>query len=219
MNWKDLLKIEKQQPYFQNILAFITSEQSAGKTIYPKNNELFMAFKLTPLEQVKVIILGQDPYHGPGQAHGLSFSVPEGIAQPPSLRNIFVELLEDKQITHKPKSGCLATWAKQGVLLLNSTLSVEANKPQSHAHIGWQSFTDIVIQEISKNKNHLVFMLWGNNAKQKSKLIDANKHCILESVHPSPLSAHRGFIGCKHFSKTNDYLIKHKKKPINWQID
>ena len=217
MPWEDILANEKTQPYFQNILAFLYSERAQGKTIYPENKDCFNAFKYTKLEDLKVVILGQDPYHGPNQAHGLSFSVPEGVPAPPSLKNIFKELLDDQQITNIPTSACLVPWAKQGVMLLNTSLSVEANKPQSHANIGWQAFTDIVIQAISQHCKHVVFLLWGSHARKKSAFI-APRHTILEAPHPSPLSAHRGFLGCKHFSKTNIALKNHDQDEIIWQL-
>ncbi len=218
MPWEKLLAIEKKQPYFQNILAFLASERAQGKTIHPKPNEYFNAFKQTSLKDLKVVILGQDPYHGEGQAHGLSFSVPKGVKAPPSLKNIFKELLADEQIREIPNNACLMPWAKQGVLLLNTSLSVEANKPQSHSHIGWTAFTDIVIQEISAYSPHVVFLLWGSHAQKKQSLIDNKKHTVLTTSHPSPLSAHRGFLGCKHFSQANAALEKHQQQPINWQL-
>lgn len=219
VQWQDLLAQEKIQPYFQNILAFLASEKAQGKVIYPKTSEYFNAFKLTPLENLKVVILGQDPYHGPGQAHGLSFSVPKGIKAPPSLQNIFKELISDQQIKQTPEHACLESWAKQGVLLLNTALSVEAGKPQSHSHIGWQAFTDIVIQAISTNCKNIIFLLWGSQAQKKQNLIDSEQHIIFTTTPPSPLSAHRGFLGCKHFSKTNAELRKLNLKPINWNLN
>ena len=218
MNWSKLLAAEKSQPYFQNILAYLAAEQAQGKTIYPKQSEYFNAFKFTKLADLKVIILGQDPYHGPGQAHGLSFSVPPGIKAPPSLKNIFKELLADGEISAIPESACLIPWAQQGVLLLNTALSVEANKPQSHSQIGWSEFTDIVIQAISEHCPHVVFLLWGSHAQKKQALIESTKHTILCTTHPSPLSAHRGFLGCRHFSKTNNALMQHGQTPIDWQL-
>lgn len=218
MQWQDILSNEKKQPYFQNILAFLASEKAQGKTIYPSPELYFNAFKLTPLSKLKVVILGQDPYHGPNQAHGLSFSVPKGIKIPPSLQNIFKELIADQQLTETPTNGCLENWARQGVLLLNTSLSVEAGKPQSHSQIGWQAFTDIVIQEISKNCKNIVFLLWGSHAQKKQTMIDQTKHLVLTATHPSPLSAHRGFLGCKHFSLTNKYLSKLGTNTINWNL-
>lgn len=218
MLWSDLLALEKQQIYFKKIMQFLAQERKKGKIIYPKPHEYFAAFKYTSLENLKVVILGQDPYHGPGQAHGLSFSVPAGISAPPSLKNIFKELLADQQIKTLPQNYCLIPWAKQGILLLNTALSVEANKAQSHSNIGWEAFTDIVIQQISLHTKHVVFLLWGSHAQKKQRFINSEKHTILCTTHPSPLSAHRGFLGCRHFSKTNQALKKHQQKTINWQI-
>lgn len=217
MEWSTLLAQEKQQKYFVDILAKVKAEIAQGKNVYPRPNEYFNAFKYTSFEQLKVVIIGQDPYHGPGQAHGLSFSVPEGITPPPSLKNIFKELQQEQLINKIPDTGCLIPWAKQGVLLLNTVLTVEANAAQSHGHIGWQAFTDIVIQEISAHKEHLVFLLWGKHAQQKQKFID-KRHTILTTSHPSPLSAHRGFLGCGHFAKANAALAKNQQTIINWQL-
>lgn len=216
--WADLLGAEKQQPYFKSILHFLEQERQAGKTIYPPANQLFNAFEETPFEKVKVIILGQDPYHGAGQAHGLSFSVQPGIKPPPSLKNIFKELHSDLNLPI-PDHGCLKSWANQGVLLLNTSLSVEANTPQSHAKIGWTTFTDNVISTLNRYPNPLVFLLWGAHAKNKSGLIDNPKHLILTAAHPSPFSVHQGFYGCKHFSKTNDFLIAQGREPIDWRVE
>jgi uracil-DNA glycosylase len=180
---------------------------------------IFNAFNLTDLDQVKVVIIGQDPYHGPNQAHGLSFSVQKGIPAPPSLMNIYKEIQNDLGITNLKTKGDLTYWAKQGVLLLNATLTVRANQPNSHAGIGWQRFTDKVIQVLNEQCEHLVFMLWGNFAKEKGMHIDTKKHLILKAAHPSPFSADKGFFGCKHFSKTNEYLIKFGKSPIDWMIN
>ncbi|MCL4136844.1 UNVERIFIED_CONTAM: hypothetical protein GTU68_013077 [Idotea baltica] len=217
LNWKDLLKEEKKKDYFKSIIDFIENERSKGKIIYPSNADMFNAIKHTTFEDLKVVIIGQDPYHGQGQAHGLSFSVKEGIRQPPSLQNIFKELNSDLGIDI-PKSGYLLPWAKQGVLLLNTSLSVEASKPGSHSKINWQTFTDKIISLVNENKEKVVFLLWGAHAKKKSELIDSEKHYILQAPHPSPFSAHSGFFGCKHFSKTNDFLRKNNKKEINWAI-
>ena len=216
--WHDYLKEEKQQPYFQNILHFIEQELAAGKTIYPPKSQIFNALKLTPFDAVKVVIIGQDPYHGPNQAHGLCFSVKDGVVPPPSLVNIFQELKDDLGI-EKPKSGCLEGWAKQGVLLLNAVLSVEAGKAGSHAGIGWERFTDKIISVLNENKEHLVFLLWGSYAIKKAASVDKTKHLVLTTVHPSPLSAYRGFFGCKHFSKANAYLTEHGIEPINWAVN
>lgn len=216
-SWTTLLSSEKKQDYFKNILAFVKSERQKGKKIYPPQNEIFNAFKLTPYENLKVVIIGQDPYHGPGQAHGLSFSVKAGVRPPPSLKNIYREINSDIGLPI-PTSGCLEQWAKQGVLLLNAVLTVEQSQPQSHAKIGWQRFTDKVIEALNNHPEPLVFMLWGAYAQRKCENIDRNKHLVLTSTHPSPLSAHRGFLGCRHFSKANDWLQKHHKTPIDWSI-
>ena len=213
--WETVLKGEKQQPYFQAILAYVQQERVAGKMIYPENSDVFNALKFTPFDQVKVVIIGQDPYHGPSQAHGLSFSVRPGIPKPPSLKNIFKELHNDLHMPF-PQHGCLEKWAKQGVLLSNSSLTVEAGKPQSHANIGWEKFTDKVIKIINDEKEGVIFLLWGAPAKRKSSMIDTTRHFILSTTHPSPLSAHRGFLGCKHFSFTNTLLRKMGKDVIDW---
>jgi uracil-DNA glycosylase len=205
---------------------FQESERNAGKKIYPKKEDIFKAFKLTPFEKVKVVILGQDPYHGAGQAEGLCFSVPNGVNPPPSLKNIFKELESDLQNKEnilengfrKTESGHLGKWAQRGVFLLNTVLTVKDGRPGSHAKRGWEEFTDFVIQKISQEKEHVVFLLWGNYAKSKISLIDKHKHTILTAAHPSPLSAYNGFFGCKHFSKTNEALKKHGQEKINWQI-
>lgn len=216
-SWLNQLQEEFERPYFSALKSFLVEEKRKGKVIYPPGSQIFNAFDTTPFEQVKVVILGQDPYHGPGQAHGLSFSVLEGIKPPPSLRNIFKEQVEDVGITI-PNHGNLSYWAEQGVLMLNATLTVEARKAGSHQMKGWELFTDAVIKKISKNKEGVVFLLWGNFAKSKSDLIDAGKHTILKAAHPSPFSAHNGFFGCKHFSKTNEILQKQGDKEINWQL-
>lgn len=214
-NWKSLLEAEKKKNYFQDILKFIESERALGKIIYPKNQDIFSAFALTQLEDLKVVILGQDPYHGPGQAHGLAFSVQKGIPQPPSLQNIFKELNSDCGIP-PPTHGSLQGWARQGVFLLNSSLTVEKGTPGSHSSIGWETFTHAVIQRISEVCPFLVFMLWGSHAQKKSDLIDAKKHFILSAPHPSPFSVHKGFFGCKHFSRANEQLVAHGISPIDW---
>jgi uracil-DNA glycosylase len=197
--------------------AFLLMEVSAGKVIYPESKNIFNAFNATPLEQVKVVIIGQDPYHGPGQAHGLSFSVQPGVDVPPSLRNIFKEIRNDLSLP-MPAHGCLQSWTTQGVLLLNATLTVEHANAGSHQGKGWETFTDRVIKLVSDEREGVVFMLWGSYAQRKIELIDAGKHLILTAPHPSPLSAHRGFLGCKHFSKTNDYLLSRGQVPISWQL-
>ncbi len=198
---------------------FLVSEKQAQKEIYPPNSLIFNAFNMTPLEQVKVVILGQDPYHGPNQAHGLSFSVQRGVALPPSLRNIFHELHADVGV-EIPRHGDLTRWAEQGVLLLNSVLTVEAGQPTSHQKRGWENFTDHVIDVLNEQREHIVFILWGAYAQRKGQRIDPNKHLILKAAHPSPLAANRGgFFGCKVFSKTNNYLKHNGIEPINWQLD
>ena len=215
--WTDILDYEKSQPYFKSILQFLDQEKKAGKIIYPPENELFKAFDETPSDQLKVVILGQDPYHGPGQAHGLSFSVPSKIPLPPSLKNIVKELKTDLNIP-APNHGCLNKWANQGVLLLNTSLTVEQNKPQSHAKIGWTQFTDNVIRALNNYPDPLVFLLWGAHAQSKHALITEKQHLILTAPHPSPLSAHRGFLGCRHFSKANTFLQSTGREAINWRV-
>jgi len=217
ITWQDVLKDEKRQPYFQDILIYLKQQHIQKKTIYPPAPQIFNALKLTPFEAVKVVILGQDPYHGPKQAHGLSFSVQKGIKRPPSLENIFKELKNDLEV-EPPTHGCLTSWAEQGVLLLNVSLTVKAASPQSHAHIGWHTFTDKIIQTLNQHPKGIVFLLWGSSAQRKAPLIDTTRHKILMTTHPSPLSAHRGFSGCKHFSKTNELLKQMNRKPINWQL-
>ena len=215
--WNSLFENETNKEYYKKILLFLEDQRLKGLEIFPSEDKIFLAFKLTQLEGVKVVILGQDPYHNIGQANGLSFSVPVGYRIPPSLKNIIKELKEDVNIKD-PFHGNLECWAKRGVLLLNSILTVQANEPASHNKIGWQLFTDSVISAISSNLNNVVFMFWGNYAIQKSKLVDKEKHLILEAAHPSPFSAHRGFLGCKHFSQANNYLLKNGKEIINWNI-
>jgi len=216
-SWKNALSDLFDKAYFSQIADHLKAEKALKTTIYPKGGLIFNAFSLTPYDKVKVIILGQDPYHNPQQAMGLSFSVPDGIKPPPSLVNIFKELHKDIGMTI-PNSGNLTAWAKQGVLLLNAVLTVRANEPASHAKIGWTKFTDDVIQTLSLNKTGLVFILWGNFAQEKIKLIDSSKHKILKAAHPSPFSAYNGFFGCKHFSATNEYLVKNNIDPIDWTI-
>lgn len=217
LTWPAVLGEEKKLAYFEKILEFVKSERIKGKKIYPPHSAIFNAFKFTPFEDVRVVILGQDPYHGEGQAHGLSFSVPRGIEAPPSLKNIFQELHRDLGI-QIPSHGNLEAWAKQGVLLLNAVLTVEAGKPGSHANIGWQQFTDKVIEVLNHHPKPLVFMLWGAYAQRKGQSIDRQKHLILEAPHPSPLSAHRGFLGCRHFSKANAFLRKTQRHEIDWAL-
>lgn len=216
-SWKKLLKDEFEKDYFYHITTFIKAEKASGKTIYPPGNLMFNAFEKTPFNKVKVVLLGQDPYHNPGQAHGLSFSVPDGIAKPPSLVNIFKELKSDLGIEPSP-NGNLEKWAEQGVLLLNAGLTVRKNEPASHSKIGWIEFTDTVIQKISTQKNNTIFLLWGKFAQDKQQLIDETKHHVLKAAHPSPFSADKGFFGCKHFSKTNDFLMKDGLQPIDWKL-
>lgn len=216
-SWKEALKQEFGTDYFQQIPAHIKTEKSQGKVIYPPGSLIFNAFNTTALEKVKVVILGQDPYHGQGQAHGLCFSVQNGVPPPPSLLNIFKELQDDIGITI-PDHGNLTKWAEQGVFLLNASLTVRAGEPMSHSKIGWATFTDAVIKTISSKKKNVVFLLWGKFAQEKRVLIDESKHCILRSVHPSPLSAYGGFFGCKHFSKTNEYLVSNGIDPIDWSL-
>lgn len=217
VTWKDVLHAEKEKEYFKTILSTIERERAAGKIIYPKNSEIFKALHLTELADVKAVILGQDPYHGPGQAHGLCFSVQPGIKPPPSLNNIFSELESDLGLT-RPSSGSLEPWARAGVLLLNAVLSVQAGNAGSHARLNWERFTDQVIAELNRRREHVVFLLWGAYAQKKGAMIDPGKHCVLKAPHPSPLSAHRGFLGCKHFSRANEYLTAHGIAPINWTL-
>ena len=216
--WKEMLKAEFQKQYFQQAVAFIKMEKAQGKTIYPAGSHIFHAFDITPFNNVKVVLLGQDPYHGPGQAHGLSFSVPDGIKPPPSLVNIFKELHTDIGMPI-PSTGNLTKWGQQGVLLLNAALTVRANEPASHAKIGWIEFTDSVIRKISDKKERVVFLLWGKFAQEKQVLIDETKHAVLKAAHPSPFSADKGFFGCKHFSRTNELLMKEGMDPIDWSLN
>jgi uracil-DNA glycosylase len=216
-SWKEKLSFEFQQQYFLEIKKFLLEEKANGKTIYPNGSLIFNAFNLTPFADVKVVILGQDPYHGQGQAHGLSFSVPEGIKPPPSLTNIYKELKNDVDF-QIPNHGNLTPWAQRGVLLLNSILTVRANEAASHQKIGWERFTDSVITNLSEYREGIVFLLWGKFAHQKSELIDKSKHHVLFAAHPSPFSAYNGFFGCKHFSRTNLLLSYQNILPINWQL-
>jgi uracil-DNA glycosylase len=216
-SWKEALKAEFTKPYFQQIILFLKTEKAAGNIIYPPGKLIFNAFNTTPIDKVKVVLLGQDPYHGKGQAHGLSFSVPDGVPPPPSLVNIFKELQNDIGVPVS-KSGNLTKWAEQGVLLLNASLTVRASEPGSHAKIGWERFTDAVIEKISSLEKNIVFILWGRFAQEKQSLIDENRHLVLKAAHPSPFSAHNGFFGCRHFSQTNEYLTKNKIDPIDWKL-
>lgn len=213
--WKDVLGPEKEKPYFKDLMAFVERERATGKIIYPKNSEIFSSMQLTPFDEVKVVIIGQDPYHGPNQAHGLSFSVKPGVPFPPSLNNIFLELKSDLGIP-APSDGCLERWARQGVLLLNAVLTVEGGKPQSHSNVGWEQFTDTVIRTLAEERSGLVFLLWGAFAQKKAALIDRSRHFLLSSPHPSPLSASRGFFGCRHFSQANEILARQGETPIEW---
>ncbi|MDX8389935.1 MAG: uracil-DNA glycosylase [Mariprofundaceae bacterium] len=215
--WKQRLLDEFSQSYMRSLHDFIRHEQQAGKTIYPDASQYFSAMNLTPFDSIKVVILGQDPYHGPEQAHGLCFSVPPRVSAPPSLLNIYKELSSDLALP-KPKHGCLVSWATQGVLLLNSVLTVEKNRAASHQRQGWEQFTDQVIAWVNQYTEHTVFMLWGAYAQKKGAYIDTSKHLVLKAPHPSPLSAHRGFFGQKFFSRTNEYLCTVGKEPIQWAL-
>ncbi|WP_114195336.1 uracil-DNA glycosylase [Edaphovirga cremea] len=216
LTWHDVIGQEKKQPYFLDTLAFVAKERESGKTIYPPQKDVFNAFRYTELHQVKVVILGQDPYHGPNQAHGLSFSVRPGIPAPPSLVNMFKELGSDIPGFIRPNHGCLQSWADQGVLLLNTVLTVEAGNAHSHANLGWERFTDRVIAALNENREGVIFLLWGSHAQKKGSIIDPTRHHVLKAPHPSPLSAHRGFLGCKHFSKTNALLQQQGLPTIDW---
>lgn len=216
-SWKALLRDEFDEPYFKGIVDFLKKEKAAGKVIYPPGPLLFNAFNATPVDDVKVVILGQDPYHGPGQAHGLSFSVQPGVTPPPSLVNIFKELHDDIGVPI-PRSGNLMPWAEQGVLLLNAALSVEARTPNSHAKIGWERFTDAVIRRIAEEREHIVFIFWGKFAQSKAVLVDEKKHLVIKSAHPSPYAAANGFFGSRPFSKTNAFLQRHGLEPVDWDL-
>ncbi|QEY25944.1 uracil-DNA glycosylase [Neisseria zalophi] len=216
--WHEAIGSEKEQPYFQHILKSVRAERETGQIIYPPAADVFNAFKATEFDQVKVVILGQDPYHGAGQAHGLAFSVRPDIVIPRSLVNIYKELADDIAGFQIPHHGYLQSWADQGVLLLNTVLTVRAGQAHSHAALGWEQFTDRVIAQLNNHREHIVFLLWGSHAQKKGAFIDRNRHLVLAAPHPSPLSAHRGFFGCKHFSRTNQYLQEHGIMPINWQV-
>ena len=213
-DWKALLQEEFDKPYFAELIRFV-KEEYATHRIYPRGSNIFRAFDKCPLDRLKVVIIGQDPYHGPGQAHGLCFSVEEGVPHPPSLQNIFKEVAADIG-TPIPASGNLDRWAEQGVLLLNSVLTVREHAAASHAGRGWEQFTDAVVRKIAEQKNGVVYLLWGSYAQRKGSMADPARNCILKAVHPSPLSAYRGFLGCKHFSKANEYLLSTGQTPINW---
>ena len=216
--WLSVLEQEFEKDYMINLKSFLKAEKEAGVNIYPKNADIFNALNTTPFDKVKVVILGQDPYHGAGQAHGLSFSVQRGVAVPPSLKNIYKELESDIEGFKAPNHGHLTHWAEQGVLLLNATLTVRASTPGSHQNRGWEIFTDEIIKAISQKLEHVVFLLWGKYAQQKATLIDQKKHYVLTSAHPSPFSAHTGFLGSRPFSKTNQLLIQNNLKPIDWNL-
>lgn len=215
--WSQLIEQEQQQPYLQQTLEFVEQARAAGKIIYPPAPDVFNAFAYTPLHQVKVVMLGQDPYHGPNQAHGLCFSVLPGVKVPPSLRNIYKELTSDIAGFIAPDHGCLTAWAEQGVLMINTVLTVEAGKAHSHAKLGWETFTDKVIQTVNEQCEGVIFLLWGSHAQKKGTAIDSQRHHILTAAHPSPLSAYRGFFGCQHFSQTNQLLEQQGKTFIDWK--
>ncbi|WP_316798293.1 uracil-DNA glycosylase [Pedobacter frigidisoli] len=216
--WLAILDSEFEKDYMKSLKAFLQKEKETGATVYPKGSDIFNALNTTPFDQVKVVILGQDPYHGAGQAHGLSFSVQRGIAVPPSLKNIYKELESDIEGFKTPGHGNLTHWAEQGVLLLNATLTVRVSEAASHQNRGWEVFTDEIIKALSQKREHIVFLLWGKYAQQKAALIDEKKHYILTAPHPSPFSAHTGFLGSRHFSKTNQLLIQNNLTPIDWNL-
>lgn len=218
MTWTEALADEKAKPYFRKLMLQVQAEREAGKTIYPPREKVFTAFSTTALEDVRVVILGQDPYHGPNQAHGLCFSVLPGVRIPPSLKNIYKELASDIEGFVIPNHGNLLSWAQQGVLLLNTVLTVEQGKAHSHAKWGWETFTDKVIDAVNEHREGVVFLLWGSHAQKKGGSINRKKHCVLHAPHPSPLSAHRGFFGSRPFSQTNQFLTQTGKQPIQWQI-
>ncbi|PMH39926.1 uracil-DNA glycosylase [Vibrio sp. 10N.286.49.B3] len=219
MTWKSIIEQEKQQDYFQATLSFVEQERQLGKVIYPPQDAVFNAFEFTPFQDVKVVILGQDPYHGPQQAHGLCFSVLPGVKTPPSLANMYKELAQDIEGFEIPTHGFLKSWADQGVLLLNTVLTVEQGKAHSHAKSGWETFTDSIIATLNEHHQDVIFLLWGAHAQKKGRMIDTDKHHVLTSAHPSPLSAYRGFFGCQHFSKVNQILESTQRQSINWHID
>lgn len=218
-SWNDFFEQEKQKPYFNGIVGFLEKEKNKGEVVYPPNDYILSAFNYTPFENVKVVILGQDPYHGPNQAHGLAFSVSKGVKVPPSLANMYKELEQDVPGFKKPSHGYLESWATQGVMMLNNVLTVRQGLPASHANIGWETFTDAAVQYLNDNKEGLIFLLWGSHAHKKGENIDIKKHHVLKAAHPSPFSAYRGFFGCKHFSKTNEILRNQGKTEINWIIE
>jgi uracil-DNA glycosylase len=216
-SWKARVGDYLQRPDMQALSEFLRAELKAGKTIYPPPKKIFAALDTTPFDQVKVVIIGQDPYHGPNQAHGLCFSVMPGVAFPPSLENILKEVQSEFAFP-RPDHGCLISWARQGVLLLNSVLTVEQGRPESHKGKGWEGLTDSIVDHLNRERENLVFLLWGSYAQAKGKLVDARRHLVLKAPHPSPLSAHRGFFGCGHFSRTNKWLAAHGLTPIDWQL-
>lgn len=216
--WKKRLNSEFEKPYMQQLFSFLLTEKRQGKRVFPASKHYFKALDATPFDQVKVVVLGQDPYHGDDQAHGLSFSVPAGIRPPPSLKNIFKEIKNDLGFD-APNHGCLESWSRQGVLLLNSVLTVERGKAASHQGKGWEQFTDQIIWNLNEHREGVVFLLWGAYAQKKGAYIDAERHCVLKAPHPSPLSAHRGFLGCKHFSQSNKYLQAQGIEAIDWQLE
>lgn len=217
-NWREKLSDEIQKPYVQELKGFLKQEEEEGSIVFPPESSIFYAFGMTPYDDVNVVIMGQDPYHGPGQAHGMSFSVPCGVRPPPSLQNIFKELQDDVGIT-QPTTGCLTSWAKQGVLLLNATLTVRAREPKSHYGRGWEQFTDAAIAKLAEREKPLVFLLWGKSAQEKcDRALSGTHHVVLTAPHPSPYSAHSGFFGCRHFSKANEWLKKWGRSPIDWQV-
>lgn len=218
ISWHDVIGAEKQQSYFQQTMDAVKQARAAGEVIYPPEADVFNAFRYTEFSQLKVVILGQDPYHGPNQAHGLSFSVRPGVPVPPSLKNMYKELALEYPDFVVPQHGYLESWARQGVLLLNTVLTVVANQPNSHRHLGWETFTDNVIKAISQHAEPVVFLLWGSHAIKKQQLIDKSRHHVLTAPHPSPLSAHRGFLGCGHFASANQLLLQMGKTPIDWRL-
>ena len=216
--WESIINDEREKAYFQSVLAFVEQQRNSGKTVYPPQEQVFSAFDMTPFESVRVVILGQDPYHGANQAHGLAFSVLPGVKIPPSLRNMYKELAQDIEGFEIPSHGYLDTWASQGVLMLNTVLTVEEAKAHSHAKCGWETFTDTIISELNQRSEPIIFLLWGAHAQKKGQAIDADKHHVLVAPHPSPLSARRGFFGCQHFSMTNELLSSINQQPIDWTL-
>ncbi|WP_139683854.1 uracil-DNA glycosylase [Vibrio tasmaniensis] len=217
-NWESIINDEREKAYFQSVLTFVEQQRNSGKTIYPPQEQVFSAFDMTPFESVRVVILGQDPYHGANQAHGLAFSVLPGVKIPPSLRNMYKELVQDIEGFEIPSHGFLESWASQGVLMLNTVLTVEEAKAHSHAKCGWETFTDVIIAELNQRSEPIIFLLWGAHAQKKGQAIDSDKHHVLVAPHPSPLSARRGFFGCQHFSMTNELLSSTNQQPIDWTL-